>query len=154
MSPLATTLTKQEGEEYDDTRGAERLPTEDKRAHRLRNTIMRVMVMCRIRFSWLKAVMLRVTKKFKETEPTITQDKEADLDILASVACVELDNRQRRQDAFDVTTMVSKGASHNWRALFVGANGIVLKSFDDHEGDRNEKPKRPKDKEPKRQETR
>ena len=65
---------------------------------------------------------------------------------------MELDNRQRRQVAFDVTTVVPKGASHNWRELFVGANEIVLKSFDDHQGDRNEKLKRPMDKEPKRQE--
>ena len=65
---------------------------------------------------------------------------------------MELDIRQRRQVAFDVTTMVPKGASHNWRELFVGADEILLKSFDDHQGDRNEKPKRSKDKEPKRQE--
>ena len=47
-----------------------------------------------------------------------------------------------------------KAPQHDWLKLFVRANEMMLKSFDDHQGDvpRNEKSKRPKDQEPKRQE--
>ena len=60
--PLATKLTKQKGEECDDIRGVKRLPTEDKRAHRLRKHEFGGIGLCRIRFAWLKAAMQRVTK--------------------------------------------------------------------------------------------
>ena len=58
--------------------------------------------MCRIRCACLKSVMLRVTENSVKTELTITRDKEAKFDILASVASVERDNVQRRQVALDV----------------------------------------------------
>ena len=105
---MATKLTKQDGEEHDDIRGAKRLPTEEKRAHRLREHEYGGDgdVLDKIRM--VEGGNAASHLEFRETELTITQEKEADWDILASVASMELDNRQRRQVAFDVTTMVPK----------------------------------------------
>ena len=75
------------------------------------NTNMEVMVMCQIRCACLKAVMLQVTENSIKTELTITQDREAEFDILASVTYMELDSGQRRQVAFDIIRKVPKGTS-------------------------------------------
>ena len=45
---------------------------------------------------------------------------------------MELDSGQRRQVALERSL---KAPQHDWHKLFVSANEMMLKSFDDHQGD-------------------